>query len=78
MAAKRNNFLTKIMMPGVGELPDCHICVMGLLSVIMTMRLPAHASPHVYTAAIMAKNSLQLMSTCFHEWGQGACIHSLL
>ena len=57
---------------------DCHICVMGWLSVTMTTLFPPHEFPQVKTAAKIAKSSRQSISASAHDGGQEDCIQALL
>ena len=65
------------MRSGRGEVPDCHTCVMGLLSVMNTIRLPAHWDPHVSAAAVMAYNSRYEMDKSSWSLDQDPWIHQL-
>ena len=66
-AADKNNFLTSTMISLEREVPECHICVIGKLSVKKTIRFPSHWEPHVITAATIANNSLKLMEYSFAD-----------
>ena len=61
----------------MGVAPDSQIFVIGLLSVIKTIRCPVHRWPHVMVAARMANNSLKLMSMPSQDLGHCACIQEL-
>ena len=76
--ANRKSLLMRDMRSGVGEEPDCQAWVMGRLSVMMTILFPPHVSPHVYTAATMAKSSLKLMLNSRHCSGHDDIIHEFL
>ena len=76
--AKRKSLRIRDMRRGLGEEPDCQACVIGRLSVMMTILFPPHVSPHVCTAATMANSSLKLMLNSRHSSGQDDIIHEFL
>ena len=57
-AAKRYKGRISDMRGIEGEVPESHTWVMGLLSVMKTIRCPAQWWPHVKVAAVIANNSL--------------------